>query len=241
MNRPLGQQPHRFFLGTRALPCPYLPGRVERKVVTDLATMNAVELYERLSRAGFRRSHGLAYRPACPGCSACIPVRIVVDRFDWTRAFRKTMSRNADLRATEMAAHATMEQFRLFTRYQRSRHSGGEMSSMGFRDYQAMVEDSPVDTRIVEYRDAGGELVAVMLADLQQDALSAVYSLYDPTQERRSLGTYMVLWMIERCEEIGLPFVYLGYWIEQSPKMAYKARFRPLEGLGPDGWHLVSP
>src|SRR5690606_10972498 len=110
--------------------------------------------------------------------------------------------------------------FRLFTRYQRQRHTGGEMSSMGFREFQAMVEDSPVDTLIVEYRDPNGELAAMMLADRQQDALSAVYSFYDPAQDRRSLGTYMVLWMIERCEEIGLPFVYLGYWIEQSSKMA---------------------
>jgi arginyl-tRNA--protein-N-Asp/Glu arginylyltransferase len=239
MNRPLHEQPHRFFLGTRALPCPYIPGKVERKVVTDLATMNAADLYERLSRAGFRRSHGLAYRPACPGCSACVPVRVVVEGFDWSRSFRKLVNRNADLTAHELPAQATMEQFRLFTRYQNSRHAGGEMSAMSFRDYQAMIEDSPIDTRVIEYRDADGELVALMLADMQQDALSAVYSIYDPAQERRSLGTWMVLWMIERCEEIGLPYVYLGYWISQSPKMAYKARFHPLEGLGPDGWHRI--
>jgi arginine-tRNA-protein transferase len=139
-----------------------------------------------------------------------------------------------------MAAHATMEQFRLFTRYQRSRHTGGEMSTMGFRDYRTMVEDSPIDTRIIEFRDREGELVGVMLADRQLDALSAVYSMYDPDEERRSLGTWMVLWMVKRAAEQELPFVYLGYWIEQSPKMAYKARFRPLEGLGPDGWDVIA-
>jgi len=240
MNRPVQLQPHRFFLGTRALPCPYLPGRVERKVVTDLATPNATDLYERLSRAGFRRSHSLAYRPACPGCSACVPVRIPVERMAWTRTFRRIANRNADLTVKDMTAHATMEQYRLFGRYQRSRHSGGEMSTMGFRDYRAMVEDSPIDTRIVEFRDPQDRLIAVMLADRQVDALSAVYSLFDPDEQKRSLGTYMVLWMIERAAQLGLPYVYLGYWIEESPKMSYKARFHPLEGLGPDGWQVIN-
>ena len=226
-------------MGTRALPCPYLPGKIERKVVTDLSVPKAMELYERLSRGGFRRSHGLAYRPACPGCSACVPVRIRTDDFAWSRTFRRLMRRNADLTVSDMAAHATMEQFRLFTRYQRSRHTGGEMSTMGFHDYRAMVEDSPIDTRIIEFRNGEEKLVGVMLADRQLDALSAVYSMYDPDDERRSLGTWMVLWMVKRAAERELPFVYLGYWIEQSPKMAYKARFRPLEGLGPDGWDVI--
>ena len=240
MNRPIPAQQHRFFLGTRALPCPYIPGRTERKVVTDLATPNATDLYERLSRAGFRRSHSLAYRPACPGCNACVPVRIPVDELIWTKAFRRIANRNGDLTVKDMPAHATMEQYRLFVRYQRSRHTGGEMSTMGFRDYRAMVEDSPIDTRIIEFRDGDDNLVAVMLADRQADALSAVYSLFDPEQEKRSLGTYMVLWMIRRAEQMELPYVYLGYWIEESPKMAYKARFRPLEGLGPDGWAPIN-
>ena len=240
MNRPVQVQPHRFFLGTRALPCPYIPGRTERKVVTDLATPHAAELYERLSRAGFRRSHGLAYRPACPGCNACVPVRIPVGELVWSKTFRRIANRNVDLTVRDMAAHATIEQYRLFTRYQRSRHSGSEMSTMGFRDFQAMVEDSPIDTRIIEFRDDSEELVAVMLVDRQADALSAVYSLFDPLMEKRSLGTYMVLWMVRRAEQLELPYVYLGYWIEESPKMAYKARFRPLEGLGPDGWKSVN-
>lgn len=240
MNRPIPAQQHRFFLGTRALPCPYIPGRTERKVVTDLATPNATDLYERLSRAGFRRSHSLAYRPACPGCNACVPVRISVDELIWTKAFRRIANRNGDLTVKDMTAHATMEQYRLFVRYQRSRHTGGEMSTMGFRDYRAMVEDTPIDTRIIEFRDGDDKLVAVMLADRQADALSAVYSLFDPEQEKRSLGTYMVLWMIRRAEQMELPYVYLGYWIEESPKMAYKARFRPLEGLGPDGWAPIN-
>ena len=240
MNQAIQTQPHRFFLGTRALPCPYIPGKVERKVVTDLATPNATEIYEKLSRAGFRRSHGLAYRPACPGCNACVPVRIPVAALQWTKTFRRVVNLNCDLTARDMAAHATMEQYRLFARYQRSRHTGGEMSSMGFRDYRAMVEDSPIDTRIIEFRNADEELVAVMLADRQADALSAVYSFYDPKLNKRSLGTYMVLWMIRTAETSALPYVYLGYWIEESSKMAYKARFRPLEGLGPNGWKSIN-
>jgi arginine-tRNA-protein transferase len=212
---------------------------VERKVVTDLATPNAMELYDNLSRAGFRRSHSLAYRPACPGCTACVPVRIRVEDFDWSRSFRRITNRNADLTTRDMAGHATMEQYRLFIRYQRSRHSGGEMSSMSFRDFRAMIEDSPIDTRIIEFRDPEGDLVAVMLADRQMDAMSAVYSLFDPELDKRSLGTYMVLWLIKQAEDIELPHVYLGYWIEESPKMSYKTRFRPLEGLTPDGWKTL--
>ena len=240
MNQTIQTQPHRFYLGTRALPCPYIAGKVERKVVTDLATPNATEIYEKLSRAGFRRRHGLAYRPACPGCNACVPVRISVDALQWTKTFRRVVNRNCDLTVRDMAAHATMEQYRLFARYQRSRHTGGEMSSMGFRDYRAMVEDSPIDTRIIEFRNSDEELVAVMLADRQADALSAVYSFYDPKMSKRSLGTYMVLWMIQTAETSELPYIYLGYWIEESSKMAYKARFRPLEGLGPNGWKSIN-
>ena len=239
MNRPVELRPHRFFMGTRTLPCPYIPGRVERKVVTDLATPDAMKLYDNLSRAGFRRSHSLAYRPACPGCTACVPVRIRVEDFDWSRSFRRITNRNADLTTRDMAGHATMEQYRLFTRYQRSRHSGGEMSSMSFRDFRAMIEDSPIDTRIIEFRDPEGSLVAVMLADRQMDAMSAVYSLFDPELDKRSLGTYMVLWLIKQAEANDLPHVYLGYWIEESPKMSYKTRFRPLEGLTPDGWKTL--
>ena len=240
MNQAIQTQSHRFFLGTRALPCPYIPGKVERKVVTDLATPNATEIYEKLSRAGFRRSHGLAYRPACPGCNACVPVRIPVAALQWTKTFRRVVNLNCDLTARDMAAHATRELYRLCARYQRSRHTGGEMSSMGFRDYRAMVEDSPIDTRIIEFRNADEELVAVMLADRQAAALSAVYSFYDPKLNKRSLGTYMVLWMIRTAETSALPYVYLGYWIEESSKMAYKARFRPLEGLGPNGWKSIN-
>ena len=234
-------RPDRFFFGTRSLPCPYIEGQTERKVVTDLTGHNAEELYERLSRAGFRRSHNLAYRPACPTCNACIPVRIVAGEFEMTKSFRRVMAANADLTADDTDAIATVEQYRLFSAYQRVRHEGGDMSGMAFNDYRAMVEDTPVTSRTVEFRDGDGALVAVMLMDRMTDSLSAVYSFFDGSLARRSLGTYMILWMVECARTLALPYVYLGFWIDASDKMAYKARFQPLEALSDDGWTVRQP
>ena len=234
-------RPDRFFFGTRSLPCPYLDGQIERKVVTELSGPNAEGLYERLSRAGFRRSHNLAYRPACPSCNACVPVRIAATDFEMTKSFRRVMGANADLSADDIDANATFEQFRLFSSYQRARHEGGDMSGMAFNDYRSMVEDTPVASRSVEFRDDKGTLLAVMLMDRMEDSLSAVYSFFGGGQTRRSLGTYMILWMVQRARAFGLPYVYLGYWIDGSNKMAYKARFHPLEALGADGWAVKTP
>ena len=234
-------RPDRFFFGTRSLPCPYIEGQTERKVVTDLTGHNAEELYERLSRAGFRRSHNLAYRPACPTCNACIPVRIVAGEFEMTKSFRRVMAANADLTADDTDAIATVEQYRLFSAYQRVRHEGGDMSGMAFNDYRAMVEDTPVTSRTVEFRDGDGALVAVMLMDRMTDSLSAVYSFFDGSLARRSLGTYMILWMVECARTLALPYVYLGFWIDASDKMAYKARFQPLEALSDGGWTVRQP
>ncbi len=235
MNQTL-QKPDRFFFGTRKLPCPYLDDRTERKVVTDLSGPNSADLYVRLSRAGFRRSHGLAYRPACPSCSSCVPVRINAAHFEDTASFRRIRRANADLVSANISALATAEQYRLFSRYQHLRHNGGDMSSMSYEDYRVLVEDTPVETRLIEFCHGDGRLVAVMLADQMEDSLSAVYSFFDPDPSGRSAGTYMILWLVEHARELGLDYVYLGYWIENSPKMSYKERFRPLERLGPDGW-----
>ena len=206
-------------------------------MVTELTGPDAQEAYERLSRAGFRRSYEVAYRPACPGCNACVPVRIVVPEFEATRSQRRVLRDNAGLTADDLEAVATVEQYRLFSRYQRTRHGGGDMSAMSLEDYRAMIEHSPVTSRTVEFRDRNGALAAVMLMDRLRDALSAVYSFFDPGG--RSLGTFMVLWMIRRARELGLPFVYLGYWIEGLEKMEYKARFRPLEALREEGWRVL--
>jgi arginyl-tRNA--protein-N-Asp/Glu arginylyltransferase len=232
--------PLQHFYRTSALPCPYVSGRIERKVITELAGRDARGLYDELSRAGFRRSHNLAYRPACPGCNGCVPVRVSVAEFRPSRSLRRIGGRNADLAGRELDATATPEQFRLFARYQRARHPASDMADMTFGDYRSMVEDTPIDTRIVEFRSATRALLAACLVDRTDDGYSAVYSFYDPAEMRRSLGSYVVLWLIERAAAQDLPYVYLGYWIGESEKMAYKARFTPLEQLGPRGWEKLA-
>jgi len=227
------------FYRTSALPCPYLPGKAERKLVTELAGRQASSFYNELSRAGFRRSHHLAYRPACINCSACVPVRIPVADFTETRSLRRIRNTNRDLLRRYLEADATLEQFRLFQRYQRSRHTDSDMAAMTFGDYQSMVEDSPVPTKMVELRDVSNTLYGMGLYDPLDDGLSAVYSFYTPDAGKRSLGTMLVLALVEEARRRSLPYVYLGYWIENSPKMSYKARFHPLEALGAKGWQRI--
>ncbi|WP_207458838.1 arginyltransferase [Azospirillum sp. SYSU D00513] len=229
--RPLQQ-----FFRSGPMPCPYLPGRVERKLFTRLTDPYAAEVNSTLSRAGFRRSHDIVYRPVCPNCQACLPVRIPVAAFEPGRSQRRVLKRNFDLTAEEAPALATMEQYRLFSDYQSSRHGDSDMARMTMADFAAMVEEGRADTSLFEARDAAGRLLGCMLTDRLTDGFSAVYSFYDARQEQRSLGSYMILSLIDRALVEGLPYVYLGYWIEQSRKMAYKARFAPLEALGPDGW-----
>lgn len=223
------------------MPCPYLDGRMERKLVTELSDTDAVTLHDTLSRAGFRRSHSIAYTPACPGCSACIPVRVVAKGFTPSRSQKRILSLNNQISTCEIVARATGEQFRLFSDYQHSRHSGSDMALMGFYDFRAMVEDSPVETGIIEFRNPEGRLVGAMLTDHMDDGLSAVYSFFDTTDSRLSFGTYMVLSLIERAQELSLPYVYLGYWIAGSAKMAYKTRFSPLEAFIAGSWSEVTP
>jgi arginine-tRNA-protein transferase len=227
------------FRHSSAMPCPYLPGRIERQLYAELGGPAPREIFRRLSLAGFRRSHHVVYRPACPGCSACVPVRVDVKGFNWTQSWRRIRRRNADLVAEDAALDITDEQYRLFRRYIRSRHGEGDMAVMDRRDYSSMVLASPVDTEIVEFRDGDGKLIAACLTDRLPDGLSAVYSFFDPTQGRRSLGSFMVLWLIEEARRQGLPHVYLGFWVDKSPKMAYKTRFQPLQGFGTNGWAVL--
>lgn len=236
---PLLVPPQQFYR-TAPLPCPYLPGQIERKLITELAGHEAQEFYNALSRAGFRRSHHLAYRPACTRCAACVPVRIPVADFAPSRSLRRIQKANADLAVRVAEPQASLEQFRLFQRYQRSRHTDSDMASMTYGDFRAMIEDSPVASRLIELRDQRGVFLGACLLDLLDDGLSAVYSFYDPEQRRRSLGTLLVLALVEAARARGLPYAYLGYWIAESRKMAYKARFRPLEGLGAEGWRRLA-
>ena len=228
-----------FFYTTAPLPCPHLPGRTERKIVTELSGTEAEALHERLSRAGFRRSHNIAYAPVCPGCQACVPIRVVSEEFTPDRTQRRILRANADLTISEMPARATAEQFTLFQRYQKNRHADGDMAAMGYYDYRAMIEDTPISTGILEFRDAQDRLLGACLTDWLADGLSAVYSFFDTDEEKRSLGTFAVLWLIGRARSLGLPYVYLGYWVPESRKMAYKARFRPSEILMSGAWHRL--
>jgi arginine-tRNA-protein transferase len=228
-----------FFYTTAPLPCPYLPGRTERKIVTELSGTEAEALHERLSRAGFRRSHNIAYAPVCPGCQACVPIRVVSEEFTPDRTQRRILRANADLTISEMPARATAEQFTLFQRYQKNRHADGDMAAMGYYDYRAMIEDTPITTGILEFRDAQDRLLGACLTDWLADGLSAVYSFFDTDEDKRSLGTFAVLWLIGRARSLGLPYVYLGYWVPESRKMAYKARFRPSEILISGAWHRL--
>lgn len=228
-----------FFYTTAPLPCPYLPGRTERKIVTELSGTEAEALHERLSRAGFRRSHNIAYAPVCPGCQACVPIRVVSEDFAPDRTQRRILRANADLNVSEMPARATAEQFTLFQRYQKNRHADGDMAAMGYYDYRAMIEDTPISTGILEFRDARDRLLGACLTDWLADGLSAVYSFFDTEEDKRSLGTFAVLWLIGRARSLGLPYVYLGYWVPESRKMAYKARFRPSEILISGAWHRL--
>jgi arginine-tRNA-protein transferase len=219
--------------------CPYLPDRMERKLLTEISGARAESIYDHLTQAGFRRSHRYAYRPACDGCDACVPVRVVLAHFNPGKSLRRIIRCNEDLSAQLLPGEATSEQYRLFRRYIESRHGEGEMAGMSEEEYRSMVESSDVDTRLAEFRSASGDLVAVCLLDWLSDGPSAVYSFFDPSDARRSLGTYVVLWLIRRAILEGASHVYLGYWISGSRKMAYKARFRPLERLTPSGWQRL--
>jgi len=234
-----------FYL-TAPTACPYLPGKTERKVFTHLVGDEAPALNDLLTHGGFRRSQTIAYRPACEGCRACVSVRTIVGEFDWTRSLRRIRDRNLDLIGHMRDPVPSSEQYSLFRRYLETRHGDGGMVSMSMLDYAMMVEDSHVRTRLVEYRRRGpdssingrgvGPLIGVALTDMLGDGLSMVYSFYDPEFADRSLGTFIVLDHLRRAQMLGLPYLYLGYWVEGSRKMAYKSRFQPQERLLATGW-----
>lgn len=235
MTRPVNTKQLRFYL-TAPAPCPYLPGKRERKVFTALDGEDSLGLHDALTHAGFRRSQNIAYRPACEGCDACVSARVPTQSFTWTRSRKKILARNEDLNRTFRKARATEEQYWLLRRYLDGRHAGGGMAEMTAFDYAAMVEESAVATGVIEYRDAGGSLVAAALVDMVSDGLSMVYSYFDPTDASRSLGTFLILDAIRQCAHADVPYVYLGYWVRGSQKMDYKIRFQPLELLSTAGW-----
>lgn len=234
----------RFFV-TSPAPCPYLPGRSERKVFTELKGPHADQLNEALGRIGFRRSQTVAYRPSCLDCQACVSVRVVADAFRASGTQKRDLKRNADLVVNECRPWATDEQFALLARYLAARHPDGGMSQMDELDYADMIEHTPVTSVVSEYREPGvdgkpGRLVGACLTDRQSDGLSMIYSFYEPdSPQRQGLGNYIILDHIRRAAAEGLPYVYLGYWVEGSPRMQYKVRYRPLERLTRDGWQVM--
>ena len=236
----------RFFV-TSTAPCPYLPGRTERKVFTELRGTHADALNDALSRIGFRRSQTVAYRPSCIECSACISVRVVAGEFQPSGTQRKDLKRNSDLEVMLCRPWSTVEQFDLLQHYLGVRHPGGGMASMDEVDFSDMVEHTPVTSYVVEYREpspdgvAPGRLVGACLTDRQGDGLSMIYSFYDPDHSARTgLGNFIIMDHIRRAGVMGLAYVYLGYWVEGSARMQYKVRYRPLERLTRSGWERIS-
>ncbi|MBV7264891.1 arginyltransferase [Erythrobacter ani] len=234
----------RFFV-TSPAPCPYLPDRQERKVFTELKGAHSDQLNEALGRIGFRRSQTVAYRPSCLDCQACVSVRVVACEFKPSSTQKREIRRNSDLVVTECRPWATDEQFELLAKYLSVRHPDGGMSAMDELDYADMIEHTPVTSTVIEYREPTtngepGKLVGACLTDRQGDGLSMIYSFYDPDHEGRAgLGNYIILDHIQRAAQDRLPYVYLGYWVEGSPRMQYKVRYRPLERLTRDGWQRM--
>ncbi|MRX49366.1 arginyltransferase [Paracoccus sp. S-4012] len=224
------------FYVTAPQPCPYLHGRAERKLFTALGGDGAVELNNTLSRQGFRRSQNVLYRPSCESCVACMSARIRVADFRPSRTQARIDRKNRDLHRVTTSAWATEEQYELFRAYLDARHADGGMADMDVFEFAAMIEETPVRTRLIEYRlpnaaapPVPGELAGVCLTDVLDDGLSLVYSFYDPDLGGRSLGTHVILDHVAIARAAGLPYVYLGYWVPGSRKMAYKAKFGALE------------
>jgi arginine-tRNA-protein transferase len=245
------------FYVTAPQPCPYLKGRMERKLFTALQGEHAEALNDSLSKQGFRRSQNVLYRPSCADCAACLSARIRVADFRPTKSQKRTLKRNAALERQATSPWATEEQYALFRRYLDSRHADGGMADMDIFEFAAMIEETPVRSRVVEYKLPGlaarlareaaprggphieSDLAAVCLTDVLDDGLSMVYSFYEPALQKNSLGTYIILDHVEIARAAGLPYVYLGYWVPGSPKMGYKASFGALEIYKAGAWEDI--
>ncbi len=220
-------------------PCPYLSGQIERKLFTSIGNGDpaaSAQINSALCRAGFRRSQTVIYRPACNACTACVPVRIPVSSFSLSRSLRRVEARNRDLHIVVRDPVPTPELFALFSAYQKARHYDSDMANMEMGDFEAMLSEGRADTHLHCLLDDKERVAACMIADHVSDGLSAVYSFFDAQGARRSLGSALVLALINEAKERSLPYVYLGYWIEGARKMLYKNRFRPMQALGQNGW-----
>ena len=225
------------FVYTQPMPCPYIDHKMERRLATDISTINGKKYHSILAESGFRRSQHISYKPACPSCSACKPIRVVVKKFARTKSHKRIYNRNRDLVTEYQTSVATPELFELFKNYQTLRHSGGEMALMDYGDFRGMLETSPINTFIKTYRlEVSRKLIGAVLLDEQRDGYSAVYSFFTCLQPERSMGTYIILDLLDDLRRNDLDYLYLGYWIAQSRKMSYKSNFRPAEILEGSNW-----
>ncbi len=212
---------------TRSQKCAYLAEQTEQRLATDISEHPYA--HDRLAETGFRRVENWVYKPACPGCNACQPIRVKTEAFTPSRNIARIRAANKDLRRVASHGQLTLEHYDMFQRYLGYRHEDGQMASMSFDEFSAMILNSPIETSLTEYLDQDNRLMGCILVDQQRDGLSAVYSFFQPDQTKRSLGSFMIVDLIDRCKAMGLPYVYLGYYIEQSRKMSYKARFKPYQ------------
>ncbi|KKJ75850.1 hypothetical protein WH95_15765 [Kiloniella litopenaei] len=225
-----------LFFTTPPSPCPYKDGEEERKLVTEFSSHQPIQQYNLLIKSGFRRSHNYLYRPLYNNSDYCLSVRVRTDDFKMTKSQRRIWNKNQNLQAKAYNSKATKEQFELFRSYVEQRHSDGDMSDMSWHDYKEMVETSPIDTEIIEFRTPEDKLISTCLVDWVNDGVSAVYSFFDVKHSNKGLGSYMILWLIQESQQRKLQYLYLGYWIKESQKMSYKSKFTPLEAFQDGVW-----